>query len=163
MSAENVDEKFAVSVGDRTLRSGDGLAHIDHGPMYVDSVRVGPHSKTIQLQSELDNVGLELSETELQELWGEALHTDPMEIQQPTVSFGGISAEGLDIDVELKVTGETEFSSVERVAIHGRDQIVRALQAERDDSRPEYCEGTGVEVDWDDVLNGDVPKDGDAR
>ena len=145
-------DKFAVSVDDRTLRDGDLVSHIDHGPMIVDSVLVGPNSKTVQLQSELDNVGLKLPETELQELWGKELHTDPAEIQQQRVSLDGISVEDLDIDVDVKVAGGAEFSSIDRVAIHARDQIVRALQAERDNTRPEYCEGSGVSVDWDAVL-----------
>ena len=155
-------EKFSIEVTeDHRLESGSTVAHKEHGPMIVDQVRVGPHHKTALLESELGPEALKLSGEELRQMWGETIHIDPMEIQEPTVSFGGISVEGQEIEVELCVSGNTDFESIERVAIHARDQVVRAMEAERDHSRPEYCEGTGVTVDWDALI--ESVQDGDAR
>lgn len=143
---------FAIEIEGHTLQSGSTLAHEDYGPMVVDHIQVGASQKTALLTSELGPEALECSAEELRAMWGETIHVDPMAIQQPTVTFGGLSVEGLDIEAELSVSGDTDFERVERVAIHAREQLVRAMQAERDHSHPADCEGTAASVDWDAVV-----------
>lgn len=153
---------FSIEVSDEhRLRSDSTVYHREHGPMVVESVRVGPYHKEALLQSGRGPEALTLSDDDLREAWGETIHIDPMEVQQATVEFPCLRIDGLDIEVELSVSGDADFESVERIATHGRDQIVRAMQAELRESRPEYCEGTGVAVDWDAVL--ESTEDGDTR
>jgi len=150
------DAVFAIDIEGHTLQSGSTLAHEEYGPMVIDHIQVGSSQKTALLTAELGPEALECSAEELRSMWGETIHVDPMAIQQPAVTFGGLSVAGLDIEAELSVSGDTDFERVERVAVHAREQLVRAMQAARDHSRPEYCEGTAASVDWDAVLDADT-------
>ena len=153
---ESSDRRIAIEIEGHTLQSGSTLAHEQYGPMVIDHIQVGSSHKTALLTSELGPEALECSAEELRTMWGETIHVDPMAIQQPTVTFGGLSVEGLDIEAELSVSGDTAFKHVERVAVHAREQLVRSMQAERDHSHPEDCEGTAASVDWDAVLDTDT-------
>jgi hypothetical protein len=149
------ETKFEIEVDDETtLRRDDTVEHAEHGPMHVDSIRVGPYHKTAELKSEIGPIGLELTDEDLQEQWGETLHSDPAELYDKgtrRVENNGISVENSNIEVSVKAEG-TPGDDVEAVQMHAIDQIVRGLQAMRDEKPPSECEGAEFAIDWETVF-----------
>lgn len=148
-------DKFEIETGDgETLTRNSTIEHADHGPMHVDRITIGPYGKRVQLQAELSNVGLKLSEEEVQEEWGETLAADPFELHEPgTASFESESISVEDSDIELTLKTEGPEADAEVVHVHTVDQIVRALQALRDEQHPDECDGADIGVVWDDILD----------
>jgi hypothetical protein len=149
------ESKFEIEVDDETTLQRDSMVeHAEHGPMRVDSIRVGAYNKTAELKSELGPIGLELTEEDLQEEWGETIHSDPAELYEKgtrRVENNGISVDDSDIEVSVKAAG-VPGGHVEAVQMHAVDQIIRALQAVRDGKPPEECEGAEFRIDWETVL-----------
>lgn len=149
--------EFQVEVTDEVTLSRDSMVeHVDHGPMRVSSVRVGPYEKTVELKSEMGPIGLELSDDEIREQWGETIAQDPFELRDPgtaRVTTNGISAP--DSDVVVSVTTEGPQDDAEAVHTHAKDQIVRAIQAVRDEQPPEECDGAGVDIQWEKIFSDD--------
>lgn len=67
------------------------------------------------------------------------------------VSHGSISAGGHDVYVDIEVEGSRE-KIVEMVAMHAKDEAVRAMQAFDTGKPPEDCDGSGVSIRWETVL-----------
>ena len=146
----SLEEKFTVEVSnEHSLRRDSTVEHKEHGPMSVDSVRVGPSHKTMLLKSELGPEALELSGNEIRDAWGETIHVDPMELYSGETRVGteGISIEGVDVEASMTVEGKPE-RAVELAYIHAKDEFVRALQAFETGAMPADCEGTDTSVNW---------------
>jgi len=157
MATTPSEDKFAVEVNEEvTLRRDSMVEHAEHGPMRVDSIRVGPHSKTVEFKSEMGPVGLDLSAEDIREQWGETIAQDPFDLHEPgtaKISNSGISVEGSEIEVDITVSGPED--DAEMVHMHSVDQIVRALQGVRDEKPPWESEGGGYEIDWETVFEDD--------
>jgi hypothetical protein len=69
------------------------------------------------------------------------------------VSYDGVGLpesdypDAADVEVDLSVKGDDE-DVVEKVAMHARNEAVRALQAFESETPPSECDGTGVGVAW---------------
>lgn len=152
---DNDRPKFEIEIDDETtLRRGDMVDHVEHGPMQVDGILVGAHHKTAELKSELGPIGLDLTDDDLREQWGETLHTNPEELREPghaRFENQGISVDGADIEVTVTTSGQPQ-DDAEAAHMHAVDQVVRALQAVRDETPPADCEGAGVSLDWDTIF-----------
>jgi len=146
------DPKFTIEIDEETtLRRDDMVEHVEHGPMYVDSIVVGPSTKTAELKSELGPLGLDLTAEELREQWGETVHADPFELGEPgsaRFESSGISVDGSAIKVSITTHGAPQ-KDAECVHMHAKNQIVRGLQAVAEGQPPEECEGPGFAVDWE--------------
>lgn len=152
------DSKFQIEVDEQTsIARNDMVEHAEHGPMRVNRIAVSAIGKRARLQSELNPVGLELSEEELREQWGETIHCDPAEIHDPNTarfSRSGIATEGVDIEVDIETSGSPQ-TEAELVHMHAIDQIQRALQAVANGSEPSECEGIRINIDWEKALEDD--------
>lgn len=147
--------KFEVEIDEETtLRSDDLVEHVEYGPMVVSGIRVGPFQKTVGLKSELGPEGLELSDEEIREQWGERLHDDPVELYEDTfrASNEGISVDGLDVEMSISTEGDQDVA--ELAHMHVLDEAVRALQALRDECDPNQADGAGFAVDWEGLFEG---------
>ena len=58
-----------------------------------------------------------------------------------------ISVNGVEVEVDLRVSGEEK--KAESVKMHAHDEIVRALQAVRDETEPSECDGLGIRANWE--------------
>lgn len=56
-----------------------------------------------------------------------------------------------DVTGDITVEG-TDEGKADKVLIHAKDEIVRAMQALEEGKHPEECDGTGVSINWDGVL-----------
>lgn len=74
------------------------------------------------------------------------------------VAYEDVTAGDADVYVDLTVEGAPE-DVVEKVAIHARNEAVKALQAFDTGKPPEECEGTGVGIAWERVLEDDGGED----
>jgi hypothetical protein len=149
-SEENSTGKFEVRVTDDIRLDRDSMVeHVEYGPMHVDRVTYSPTTKRVELKSELGPEGLTLTADELRERWGETLHTDPAELYNGSqrVTFEGITTSDGDVSADLSVAGTSDY--VELVAMHVKDQAVRAMQAVDEERPPAECDGIGVEIDWE--------------
>lgn len=149
-----VTPKFEIEIDEETTLHRDHMVeHIEHGPMRVESIAVGPYHKTAKLKSEVSPLGLELTDEQLREQWGETISDDPFELHDSGIARfenTGISVEGCDIEVDLTVNGPEK--DAERVTMHAVDQIVRCLQAVSEDQPPSECEGAGYSIDWEGIF-----------
>lgn len=76
----------------------------------------------------------------------------------------GISLPGEDthdVSVDITVRAQVNEDVADKVLIHAKDQIVRAMQAFEEGEHPNNCEGTMMHVSWDRVL--EDAEDGDAE
>jgi len=67
------------------------------------------------------------------------------------VSYDDVTAGDVDVYVDITVDGAPE-AVVEKVAMHARNEAVRAMQAFAEGKPPAECKGTGVSIAWDRVL-----------
>ena len=145
------DHAFEIEVNDEITLSRDStVEHAEHGPMIVDSIAIGTHTKTASFKSQTSPIGLELTEAQIRERWGETMHTDPFklhEVGSARFQSTAISAEGSDIEVEISVEGPE--ADAETVYMHAIDQIAKGLQAVRDEKPPSECMGGDFEIDWE--------------
>jgi hypothetical protein len=156
MSTDDYDpSKFRIDVPDDNdpLERDAIVEHAEYGPLRVDSVRVGRDRKTVDFWSELgeSREGVQMTADEIREAWGETIHYDPTKVheQNPHVGFSGITAGHESIEIDIEVRGETgDESDIECVAVHARDEAVRAIQALMNDELPEDCGGSSASVDW---------------
>lgn len=150
--ADDRDDKFAIDIEEgETLHRDDIVEHREYGPMHVSGITVGPFEKRAELKSEMGPEALQLSEDEVREQWGETIHFDPAELHEPgtvRLEHTGISVEGVDVEVDLMVQGAPQ-KDAESIDMHAVDQIVKAMQAVRNESQPDECEGAGYEIDWE--------------
>jgi hypothetical protein len=77
----------------------------------------------------------------------------------PDISLPGEDTH--DVRVELTISSADNEDIADKVMIHAKDEIVRAMQAFEEGEHPNNCDGTGIHVAWYRVLE-DV-EDGDAR
>lgn len=67
------------------------------------------------------------------------------------VSYDNLTATDYDVYADLEVEGTRE-KIVETVAMHARDEAIRAMQAFEEGKPPYECEGSGISINWDKVL-----------
>jgi hypothetical protein len=145
------DTTFEIEINDDvTLRRDSMIEHAEHGPMFVDSVAVGPHEKEAELKAERSSIGLTLTGEQLREMWGETIAQDPFELHEPgtqRINAEDITEDGSGVEVDLTVDGPQE--AAEAVYMHALDQTKRAIQAVNNGKEPSECHGIDVEIDWD--------------
>jgi len=145
-------DRFAVELPDgESLSKGATVEHVEHGPMIVEQITVGPSSKRVRFRAELGPEGLTLTGDEVRERWGETLHDDPQEIATPRVAFEGIGLpEWASPEADLTVSG-ADMEPVELVAMHARAEIVRAMEAVAEGIHPDEVD-VGATVNWEQWL-----------
>lgn len=152
--------QFQIELPDGGVLTQNGMVeHIDYGPMHVDQITYSPRAKRVRLQSEMGPQGIKLTGEELREQWGETISDDPIELHEnnPRINFNGLHLpdSDLSVEVDVEVSGDDE-DNVEAVAMHAKDQIVRAMQAIDESGDPAEMEGIGIEMDWETILGGDA-------
>lgn len=148
----SADDSTEITINDNTtLGLGDAVEHVEYGMMAVESLSSGWGEVSAELESPVreDGLSITLSEEQIREAWGETIHTDPEVIHSPKVQFGGVSLPESEhgVEVDITVTGDDQ-AVVEAVAMHARDEIVRAMQAMEYGVVPEETDGSGISVNW---------------
>jgi hypothetical protein len=148
--------KFQIELPDGGVLTKDSMVeHIEHGPMYVDNITYSPHAKRVQLQSEMSPQGIKLTGEDIREQWNETISDDPFKLHEnnPRTEMNGLHLPDSDlgIEVDVAISGDDE-DNVEAVAMHAKDQIVRVMQAIEAGEVPEDMAGTGIDFDWDTIL-----------
>lgn len=153
----STNSKFEVKLpGDREpIAKGAMIEHKEHGPMVVDQIVVGTHHKTVQLQSELSDIGLKLTDDQLREQWGKQLAADPAELWDGEVRLAaeGITTDDAAITVDITTEGKPE-QDAEMVHLYAKDAAVRALRALDSGCIPAEVEGP-IQFDWEQFYDRD--------
>lgn len=153
----NIQSKFEIEVDDETtLQRDDTVAHVEHGPMYVEQISISASAKRARLKAELseDGMSIELTGDEIRERWGKTLAATPMELHDGKTRYEkSFASRDDEIEITIKAAGPED--DVQPVMAHLDDQAVRALQAMEDELPPEECEGR-YQIDWEAIFAEDA-------
>lgn len=147
-------DRFQIEVNDEvTLARDDLVAHIDHGPMHVEQISVGPSTKYARIKSDTreDGMSIELSGDQIRDQWGKTIASDPFELRDDSARYeNSFTSKDDKISIDIEVSGPED--EAEPVMAHLHDQTVRVLQAFENGEPPKECHGAFT-IDWGSILS----------
>ena len=148
----DTQSRFEIEIDEETAISRDDMVeHVEHGPMFVDRISVGAGYKKAHLQSDRGPVGLELTDDQLRDEWGETVHFDPTKLYTPGHTRDENEFESTDGEVQVTISASGPEDRTEVVMCHMHDQVARVLESLEEGHPPDESKGV-YKIDWEAIL-----------